>query len=293
MHQTEQLAQFAVGADYQQLTQRAREALKVHVLDSLGCAIGALGSDPPLAVGRQVDALAEPGGACTRIGGRRAAPDRAALWNGALVRYVDFMDNYMAPKQTGHPCDTFASVLAASEVAQRDGRDFLAALGLAYQVFCRLLDEAPVQEHGFDHTVQLAYAMAAGAARALGMDAEHTAHALAIAGASVQGLVVTRSDYLSQWKGLQSALTAMATINAVFLAREGITGPLQILDGQEGFSKAFGRPVQIDWAKEDLERITRTSLKSYNSEVHTQPVVEAVLKLRSEHQIDVGQVERV
>jgi 2-methylcitrate dehydratase len=135
--------------------------------------------------------------------------------------------------------------------------------------------------------------MAAGAARALGMDPEHAAHALAIAGASVQGLVVTRSDYLSQWKGLQSALIAMTTLNAVFLAREGITGPLQILDGQEGFAKAFGRPVQINWSREDLERITRTSLKSYNSEVHTQPVVEAVLKLRRKHQVDVGQVERV
>jgi 2-methylcitrate dehydratase len=294
VHQTEQLARFALRAGVEELSEPARSTLKVHVLDTLGCAIGALGSEPPRAVGRQIDELGPgEGGRCTRIGGGTAAPDRAAQWNGALVRYLDFMDNYLAAQQTGHPCDTFACVLAAAEVAGAQGRDLLAALAAAYQVFGRLLDEAPVQEHGFDHTVQLTYAMAAGAARALGMQPEAAAHALALAGASVQGLVVTRSEYLSQWKGLQSAHTALATLNAVFLARQGITGPLQILDGKDGFPKAFGRPVQIDWAREDLERVTRASLKSYNCEVHTQPVVEAVLRLRREHRIPLEQIERI
>src|SRR5919204_6947808 len=110
MHQTEAIAQFVQRATPQELTERARDRLKLHVLDTLGCAIGALENDPIRAVHAQIEELGA-GGPCTRIGRGTAAIDRAALWNGALVRYVDFMDNYLAPQQTCHPCDTFASVL--------------------------------------------------------------------------------------------------------------------------------------------------------------------------------------
>jgi 2-methylcitrate dehydratase len=58
----------------------------------------------------------------------------------------------------------------------------MAALAVAYQVQCRLSDVAPVRAAGFDHTVQGAYAVAAGIARALGLDADRAANALAISG---------------------------------------------------------------------------------------------------------------
>jgi 2-methylcitrate dehydratase len=205
------------------------------------------------------------------------------------------MDNFLAPKQTCHPCDTFAAVLAASETADLSGREFLTALALAYQVFCRLIEEAPVQEAGFDHTVQLAYGVAAGAARALGLSVEQTAHALALAGASAQGLVITRAEYLSNWKGLQSADVAMSAFTCVLLAREGITGPLQVLDGKEGFPKAFKQQVQIDWQRETLDMIQRCSIKAHNAEVHTQPVLDAVIGMREQHGLGerLADIERI
>jgi 2-methylcitrate dehydratase len=209
--QVEHLAAFAQHAAYADLSQQALARLKLHMLDTLGCAIGALDGEPPRAVRRVVENLgAGEDRACTLIGGGYAAPDRATLVNGALVRYLDFMDNFLAPKQTCHPCDSFAAVLAAAESVGLSGRDFLVCMAVAYQVFCRLIEEAPVQEAGFDHTVQLAYAVAAGASRAMGLSVEQTAHALALAGASAQGLVITRAEYLSNWKGLQSADVAMS-----------------------------------------------------------------------------------
>jgi 2-methylcitrate dehydratase len=234
-------------------------------------------------------------GPCTLIGGGRAPVDRATLVNASLVRYLDFMDNFLAPKQTGHPCDTFGPVLAASEAADLSGRDFLTCLAIGYQVFCRLLEEAPVQEAGFDHTVQLAYAVAAGTSRALGLSHDQTAHALAIVGASAQGLVITRAEYLSNWKGLQSADVGMSALTGVLLAREGITGPLQVLDGKEGFAKAFGQQVNVDWETEPLDIILRCSLKAHNSEVHTQPVMEATLALREQHQLwnHLSEIDRI
>ena len=62
-------------------------------------------------------------------------------------------------------------MLAAAEYADASGRELLTALAVAYQVQCRLSDEAPVRAKGFDHTTQGAYAAAAGAAKALRLDA--------------------------------------------------------------------------------------------------------------------------
>src|SRR6266542_3527328 len=101
-------------------------------------------------------------GPCTLMGGGSSAPDRAAFFNTALVRYLDFNDSYLARGETCHPSDNLAAVLAACEYANRSGRDFLTALAVAYQVQCRLSDVAPVRAKGFDHTTQGAYAARMG-----------------------------------------------------------------------------------------------------------------------------------
>ena len=160
----EDLARFVVARSSSDLSAGACDALKVRVLDSLGCAFGALDAPPVEAVRAE---LQEFGGRplCALIGGGRTAPDRAALYNGALVRYLDFNDSYFAPGETCHPSDNLAPVLAAAEYANASGRDLLTAIAVSYQVQCRLSDEAPVRAKGFDHTTQGAYAVAAGAAR--------------------------------------------------------------------------------------------------------------------------------
>ena len=136
------------------------------------------------------------------IGGNKTAPDRAAFYNGALVRYLDYNDSYLAERETCHPSDNLAAVLAASEYIKGSGRNFLGALAVAYQVQCRLSEAAPVRSRGFDHTTQGAYAVAAGVSKALNLDAQPTAHAIAISGASFNALRVTRTGLLSNWKGL-------------------------------------------------------------------------------------------
>src|SRR5699024_6921367 len=111
----------------------------------------------------------------TQIGGGSSAPDRAAFYNVALSRYLDFMDSYLAPGETNHPSDNLGAVLAAAESVGATGTEFLTALAVAYQVHTRLSDEGPVRAKGFDHTVQGAYAVAAGAAKALRLPVEQTA----------------------------------------------------------------------------------------------------------------------
>jgi 2-methylcitrate dehydratase len=288
----EEVANFVAGARWERLSSEAREALAVRVLDSLGCAVGAVSSDVLGMVGRQV---AELGGrpTCTLIGGGKTAPDRAALYNGAAIRYLDFTDAYLAKDETCHPSDNLGAVLAAVEYAGGTGRDLLTALAVAYQVQCRLSDVAPVRARGFDHTTQGSYAAAAGVSRGLGLDVAQTANALAIAGTAFNALRVTRTGALSNWKGLAYPNIGFCAVHACFLAREGVTGPPQVFEGNKGFMDAIAGRFEIDWGAEDLEKVRRTALKRYNAEIHSQSLIEAILDLRQEHAIAGAEVEQV
>lgn len=292
MTEVEELARFVVQARCRHMSEEAREQLKIHVLDSLGCAIGALDAGPIRLVREQVEAF---GGnpLCTLIGGGKNAPDRAAFFNGALVRYLDFMDAYLAKGETCHPSDNLAPVLAAAEFAGQSGKQFLTALAVAYQVQARLSDEAPVRSRGFDHTVQGAYAAGAGVAKALDLDEEHTAHAIALAATGNIALRVTRTGALSNWKGLAYPNTAFMALHGVFLASRGVTGPLEIFEGNKGLKESVTGPFEIDWRHEDLERVRRTIIKRYNAEIHAQSAIEGALELRARHGIPAPEIESV
>jgi 2-methylcitrate dehydratase len=289
----QQLAQFACRARYEQISDEARDQLKLRVLDSLGCALGALGANVPEMVREQVLELSGRPLATLIGAGERTAPDRAALYNGALVRYLDFNDSFLSPGETCHPSDNLAPVLAAAEYAGADGRTLLCALAVAYQVQIRLSEQAPVRAKGFDHTVQGAYAVAAGVARALGLDVPRAANAIAIAGTSLNALRVTRTGSLSHWKGLAYPFTAFGATQAAFLALHGITGPREVFEGNKGFSDAIAGPFELDWSCEDLEAVTRTILKKFNAEIHSQSAIEALLELRASHSVDPHDVERI
>jgi len=292
MTKVEELSSFVVRASYEEISQTAREDLKIRVLDSLGCALGALNGEPIRFIRAQIE---EFGGSplCTLIGGGRTAPDRAALYNSALVRYLDFNDSYLAKNETCHPSDNIGSVLAASEYADASGKDFLTALAVAYQVQCRLSDVAPVRAKGFDHTTQGSYAVAAGVSRALGLDRTKTANAIAISGTAFNALRVTRTGALSHWKGLAYPNTCFGGTHAAFMAMRGITGPSEVFEGNKGFMDTIAGPFEIDWSKEDLERVRTTIVKKFNAEIHSQSAMEGLLELKHEIGFSVGEVARI
>ena len=245
MAQVQALAKFVERARFEDLSEGAVEQLKVRVLDTLGVAIGALDAYP---IGAIRKLTAELGGRplSTLIGGGKTAPDRAAFFNGALCRYLDFMDSYLAKGETCHPSDNIGAVLAAAETRGASGADFLTAVAVAYQVQIRLSDVAPVRNKGFDHTTQGAYATAAGVAKALALPPDQIANAIAISGTANNALRVTRTGALSHWKGLAYPNTAMAATHAALLAAHGITGPEAVFEGNKGFMETIAGPFEID-----------------------------------------------
>jgi 2-methylcitrate dehydratase len=150
-----------------------------------------------------------------------------------------------------------------------------------------------VRDRGFDHTVQGAYAAAAGVAKALALPREATANAIAISGASNVALRVTRTGALSHWKGLAYPNTAMVATHAALLAAHGITGPSAIFEGNKGFKQTIAGPFEIDWRAEDLERVRLTVLKRHNAEVHAQTALDAALDIRSRAGFSADRVRQV
>lgn len=286
------LAEFVRNASYEQLSDEAVDQLKIRLLDSLGTAIGAVEGTPVRAIRNMLEDFGGTG-MSTLIGGGKTTPERAALYNSALVRYLDFNDSYLAKGETCHPSDNIGSILAAGETTNLNGKDFLTALAIAYQVQCRLSDEAPVRDKGFDHTTQGSYAVAAGVSKALGLNEDQTANAVAIAGTGLNALRVTRTGALSNWKGLAYPHTAFGGTHAAYLAKYGITGPPAVFEGNKGFKDAIAGDFTIDWQKEGLERVRNTIIKKYNAEIHSQSTIEGMMELREQYDFTTAEIERI
>lgn len=288
----ERMARFATSASWEELSRDARSAISRLLIDSIGCASGALGAAPMRSLRDHViDFGGDP--ISSMIGGGKTAPDRAALVDGALIRYLDFNDSYLAPGETCHPSDCLGALLAAGDYANASGRDLAAAMAVSYQIQCRLSDLAPVRERGFDHTTHLAYSVAAAVSRLLGLSAAETANAIAIAGAAGVNLRVTRTGALSNWKGMAAPNASAAALHATFLAARGLTGPPEVFEGNKGFMHSASKRFEIDWESEPLDRVGSVALKRFNAEVHSQSALEAAIELRDEHMFAGDQVEKV
>jgi 2-methylcitrate dehydratase len=289
MTQVEALAKYAARASFTDLSAESRRQLPIHILDSLGCSIAALGAGPVQACREQV---ADFGGSgpCALIGGGKANPVYAAFWHTALVRYVDFMDNFLAPTETCHTADNFGVALTIADYVGASGRDLMLAVALGYTVQSRFVDHANFMTSGFDHTAQLAFSHNAAAGRLLGLSEQQIGHAIAMAAVSDASFGVVRAKPLSQWKGLASAQSALGAMNTMFLARRGVQGPLQVIEGPLGIDHLLGMKTNIDWDKQGYEGVVESTIKKYNSMIHTQSAVHCMVELARLNKVDPNKV---
>src|ERR1700731_4330483 len=282
MTQVESLAKYAARASFADLSAESRRQLPIHILDSLGCCIAALEAGPIQACREQVTGFGGAG-PCALIGGGKSNPIYAAFWHTALVRYVDFMDNFLAPTETCHTADNFGVALTIADYARASGRDLMLAVALAYTVQSRFVDHANFMTRGFDHTAQLAFSLNAAAGRLLGLSEPQIANAIAMAAASDASFAVVRAKPLSQWKGLASAQSALGAMSALFLARRGVEGPLQVIEGPNGIDNLLHMQIRIDWDKQGYEGVLESTIKKYNSMIHTQSAVHCMVELVREN----------
>ena len=285
------LATYADSIRLAELDAATIERAKVHLLDSLGCAISAFREGPVSKV-REL-ALASGGNAATVIGTtRRASLEWAVFANGAGIRADDINDFYVG-LQNAHPSDNIAACLGCAETARASGADFLLSIVLAYEIECRFLDSGYLDTRGWDHPTYALISGALAAGRLMKLSPAQLTEALNLALSGHLPMNQTRLGTLSNWKGLAGPEAARAAVFAVQLARAGITGPSPIFEGEAGFFKQITGPLNIDPGKFGGRgtrfKINECFIKSYPAQAQTQTAIVAAAKLSQ----SVGDLSRV
>jgi 2-methylcitrate dehydratase len=287
----DRLAAYAERLSYRDIDAAALEAAKVLVVDSFGCAIAAL-DEKPVRICREL-AAAAGGGVSTIIGtGRRTTPDLAAFANAAAIRYYDLNDVYVA-RQASHPSDTIAACFAIAEAEKASARDLITAIVLAYEVECHLVDAFDLSARRFDATVFTLPAAALAAGKLMKLDRDQLAQAVNIAVNDHVPLAQTRTQTLSDWKGIADANAVRNGVFAAMLARGGMTGPAPVYEGNSGFFQSVTKPVTIEVGAFGGGgrpfRITSVGLKAYPAQVYTQTAIVAAAAAGK----DIGNLDRV
>ncbi len=279
------MADYAIGLRFEALSAATVHEVKRRIIDSLGCALGGWRAEPCAIARRVAGSVRSDTGATIWGTGIMTSLDWAAFANGCQVRYLDYNDTYLS-KEPAHPSDNIPAAIAVAEATGATGRELIAAIVIAYELQCRLCDAASLRSIGWDHVTYGPFSTALAAARLMKLDAPTTRHALGIAGVASAALRQTRVGELSHWKGCAFASAARQGVFAAMLAREGMTGPSPIFEGDRGFERLvsgplamtgpFASPAQVA----DEPMILNTSIKCWPVEYHAQSAVEASLKLR-------------
>jgi 2-methylcitrate dehydratase len=228
------LTDYACKLDYDSIPAEVIHEARVRTIDTLGSLLGGFFGES-CQLTRNLAARMPDAAGATVIGTRlRASPDMAAFANATAARYVEMNDVYHWPgSRGGHPSDVVMPVLAAAEYAGASGRDFLAAVVLAYEFYLRLSDT--VKEGGFDCSTFAVIGTAAAAARLMRLDREQTAHAISMAATANNITRQVRTGHLSMWKAVAAGHAGRAGVFSAIMAAEGIEGPHLPFEGKHGW----------------------------------------------------------
>jgi 2-methylcitrate dehydratase len=287
-------ARYAHELRFEHLPAEVVHEAKRRFIDSFATAVGAMPSEAYAVAKRCAQRVSSEPGA-TLLGGGRSSVEWATFVNGLLIRFLDFNDTYLS-LEPAHPSDNLAPVLAVGEAVGAGGKDLITAAVLAYEIQCRLCDAASLRKHGVDHVTYGAISSALAAGKLMGLDAGRLVHAAGIAGVCNVALRQTRSGELSMWKGCAFANAARNGVFAATLAGDGMTGPAPIFEGDLGFMKLVTRepftvaPMGAEGGTGQDFMMTKTYIKFWPAEYHSQSAIDAALQLRREIG---GQVERI
>lgn len=278
------LIDFALGLRYEELPPAAVHEAKRRALDSIGCALGALGdarlrqrwrffSRRPVAY--------EGGGLAYGAAAKLSLCD-AAFLNSAMTRWLDFNDTYLA-KEPAHPSDNFGLLFALAGSRRLTGRDLILGAVIAYDLQCRLAEASSLRARGWDHVNYILVSAALAGARLLGFGRDQAYDAVALALSSHAAMRQAREgSRLSEQKNLAAADAVRGAAWALEKVTAGCDGPAEIFEGKHGFVAQLSGPLDPE-AFADLGRrflLPDTYVKAYPMEYHGQTVVEHALALR-------------
>ncbi|HYB73381.1 MAG TPA: MmgE/PrpD family protein [Candidatus Sulfotelmatobacter sp.] len=294
---TAALAEFVVGTRFEGLPAAVVAQAKRCILDCLGVAIR--GGEEPLAKAQAalLERAAPRGPATVWAGRRRTGILEAALANGTLGHALDFDDTYQ-PVPIHSSAPLVPALFALAETIPCNGKDLLAAFAAGCEASIRIglaVGRSHIEKGWHGTGTFGTFGAAAGAGRLLGLDAGRLAQALGIASVQAAGLI--RAAVGTMCKPLHAGKAAMNGLLAACLARDGFTGPPEILTDKQCFGELFGGPTLVpERAVDGLGRryeMLNISFKPYACCSQTHATADAVRALRGAHNLTPDGVESI
>jgi 2-methylcitrate dehydratase len=224
-----------------------RAAAWACLLDSVGCALAGAAEPVVDRAARLATIDAAPGDSGLLGRPEQLRLESALLVNGAAIRALDFNDTYSG-RNNHHPSESVIPLALA--VAEREGwpgSRLVDAVAVGYRLSLSLGEcWSGLLGRGWAPAATLGQiASTAFAAHLLGVDDATTVQAMALAALTAPTLAVVFRGELSDAKSMVSGLAAQSAWRAVAMARAGLTGPRDVLEGSGGFDEQVGGPIEI------------------------------------------------
>ena len=298
---TRRIAEFVSGLTYDQIPADVRERIKLLMLDSLGCAIYGANLEWCRILRGTLEKLDAT--RTTSIWGTNArlSSDHAALVNGTQVQGFELDDVHRkAVLHVG--AVTLPALIAVAESHTRlSGRDFLTAAVAGYEIGPRVglcMGQEHIGQGWHSGATVGIFSAAAGAARALGLDAEKTVHALGIAGTQSSGLMA--AQYGAMVKRMHAGRAAQSGLYGALLAANGFTGIVDVFEAPYGgFCTTFSRSqdrFNLNALSADLGQKFETmgiALKFYSCVGSNHTTLDALADIRKRRPFKLDEIEEI
>ena len=277
------------------------------LMDTLGCGLLALTfPDCKNLLGPYVEGTEVPGG--VRVPGTKYVLDPVkGAWDiGAIIRWLDFNDTWLAA-EWGHPSDNLGGILAAADfLSQRNisqgkdpltMKDVLTNMIKAHEIQGVLALENSFNRVGLDHVVLVKVASTAVISSMFGLDKDQTIDALSQAWVDGQSLRTYRhAPNAGPRKSWAAGDATSRALQLVLLTQKGQIGYPSVLTAPTwGFYDVQFKGEQFSLPREFSSYVMENVLFkiSFPAEFHAQTSVEAAVILHEEIKDRIDEIETV
>jgi 2-methylcitrate dehydratase len=294
------LADYALGAG--RFGAETLATARLVLADSLGCA--ALASTHEACarlLGPIVPGTVVPAGARVPATSFVLDPVKAAFDTGALIRWLDYNDTWLAA-EWGHPSDNLGGILALADHLARRGHaltvgDILDASVVAHEIQGVLALDNSFNGVGLDHVLLVEVASTAAAGRLLGLDGD--ALVAALSNAWVDGNPLRTYRHAPNTGSRKSWAAGDATSRGVRLALMAATGemgyPSALTAPGWGFQDVRFRGDAVTLARPLGTYVMDNILfkVAFPAEFHAQTAAEAAVALHEQVAGRLDEIERI
>ena len=294
------LGTFAASLSYETLP----EAVRAHLADLLLDYFRVASMGERMEWSRWINSYANiaggTGDASILFSADKTDPARAALVNATYSGSIDADDVHVGSML--HPgCIVFSAALAVGQHFKMSGHHVLAAVVAGYETMIRIaLAIQPSHfRRGFQSTATCGGFGAATAISSLffrGTDAERRI-------AETIGIVTSMAGGVTQFyqsgstvKRIHSAWASHSGTMAGLMARHGFSGPTDILEGENGFARAYADDFDFSRITDGLGknfRLLEVTVKGHASSARVMAAVEGMAELGAEHGYGITDIEKI